>query len=163
MVITAVTSEMVPQVREFLSSRKEFAFQRDWDGVFEYAWKQENFPYGYAIVHEGNILGFLGTLFCERVIGGNTLVCCNLSSWVVDDGHKGARSLAVALLAPALKIKNVLITCYTANERAQKSYERIGFKPLDREQITVPTITSYLGWPATKSRKITGALEVIEK
>ena len=163
MVITEVTNEMVPQVRKFLSSRKEFGFRRDWDVVFKYAWKQENFPYGYAIVHEGSVLGFLGTLFCERIIGGTSLVYCNLSSWVVDDNHKGARSLAAALLAPALKTKNVVITSFTPNENAQRTYEKIGFKRIDDHQIALPTVTSYLGWGKKGSRDVLSRPDEIER
>jgi hypothetical protein len=163
MVIAEVTDEMVPQVREFLCTRKEFGFCHDWDGVFNYTWKQANFPYGYAIVHQGTILGFLGTMFCERVIGGNSFVYCNLSTWVVDDGHKGARSLAAALLAPVLKIKNVLITCFTANDKAQKSYEKIGFKRIDDQQIALPTLTSYCGWGMKRSREVTFDTDAIKR
>lgn len=155
MEITAVTDEMVPQVKEFLSRRKEFGFRQDWDAIFGYTWKQKNFPYGYAIVHQGSILGFLGTMFCERVIGGTSLVYCNLSTWVVDDGHTGARSLAAALLGPALKTKNVLITCFTPNEKAQKSYEKIGFKRIDHQQIALPTFSGSLGWRRKGSREVT--------
>ena len=153
MVITAVTDELVPQVKEFLSSRKEFGFRKDWDGIFGYRWKRENYPYGYAIVHEGSILGFLGTMFCERVVAGSSFVYCNLTSWVVDDSHKGARGLAVALLVPALKTKNVVITSFTANEKAQRIYAKIGFKPIENQQIATLTIASHFGWQTKRSRR----------
>ena len=163
MVITAVTDELVPQVMEFLRSRKEFGFSQDWHGVFNYRWKQENFPYGYAIVHEGQVLGFLGTLFCERVIGETSLVYCNLSVWVVDDSRKGARSLALALLAPALKIKNILITCFTANEKGLNGLKKVGFKSIDDRQIALPTLTSYLAWPANGSFEAIFDMETIAR
>lgn len=162
MVITAVTDELMPQVREFLSSRAEFGYCQDWDGVFKYAWKQEKYPYGYAIVHDGKVLGFLGTLFCERVIRGNRMVSCNLSTWIVDDGPKGARSLAAALLAPILKMQNVLITSFTANEKAKKSYERMGFKRIEDHQIALPTFTSLGGWRRMKGREVLSAPDAIK-
>jgi len=163
MVIAKVTDEMVPQVREFLSTRKEFGFSRDWDGVFNYKWKHEDFPYGYAIVHGQNILGFVGTIFSERVIAGNKRVYCNLSSWVVDDGHKGARSLAPALLAPALKTKDVLLTSFTANENAQRSYEKIGFKRIDHQQIALPTLTALFAGRMREARGVTFDPDEIER
>src|SRR5262249_39524703 len=162
MVIREVTDEMIPQVREFLSSRKEFGFCREWNGVFRYPWKQGNFPYGYAIVHEGNVIGFAGTLFCERVIGGSNVVYCNLSVWVVDENHKGARSLAVALLAGALKTQNAVVTCFTANETAQKSLKKIGFKSIDAQQIALPTLTSYWPWKNKDPGEVIFDLEPIE-
>lgn len=162
MVITAVTDELVPQVKEFLSSREEFGYCQDWDGVFKYAWKQEKYPYGYAIVHDGEVLGFLGTLFCERIISEQRTVCCNLSTWIVENGPKGARSLAAALLAPILKMQNTLITSFTANEKAKKSYERMGFKRIEDHQIALPTFTSLEGW-RTKSREILSAPATLER
>ncbi len=162
MIVTAVTDEMVPKVREFLSTRKEFGFHLDWDAIFDYAWKRSDFPYGYAIMHNGNVIGFLGTMFCERLIGANKLVYCNLSAWVVDDDHKGARSLAAALLAPALKTQNVLITSFTPNEKAKTSYERIGFKRIDHQQIAVPTLASYFEWRPNNSREVVFGPDAIE-
>jgi hypothetical protein len=162
MVITEVTDEMVPKVREFLSTRKEFGFRLDWDAIFDYRWKRNDFPYGYAIMHNGNVIGFLGTMFCERFIGANKLVYCNLSAWVVDDDHKGARSLAAALLAPALKTQNVLITSFTPNEKAKTSYERIGFKRIDHQQIAVPTLASHFEWRPNNSREVIFGPDAIE-
>lgn len=163
MVVTAVTDEMIPQVLAFLRSRKEFGFSQDWHGVFNYRWKEKNFPYGYAIIHEGQVLGFLGTLFCERVIGETSLVYCNLSVWVVDDSHKGARSLALALLAPALKIKNILITCFTANEKGLNGLKRAGFKSIDDRQVALPTVISYLAWPTNASFETIFDMEAIAR
>lgn len=162
MLITDVTDEMVPQVKEFLSSRPEFGYCQNWDGVFKYAWKQEKYPYGYAIVHDGKVFGFLGTLFCERVIRENRVVCCNLSAWVVDSGPNGARSLGAALLATILKMPNVLITSFTANEKAKKNYESMGFKQIEDHQIALPTFTSVAELRRIKSVEVLSAPDVIE-
>ena len=163
MEITPVTDEMVPQVKKFLSGRKEFSYCQDWDGVFKYAWKQEKYPYGYAIVHDGKVLGFLGTLFCDRVIHENRIVWCNLSTWIVDDCHKGARSLAAALLAPILKMQDIVITSFTANEKAQKSYERMGFKRIEDHQIALPTFTSLARLGRIKERQVLSGPDAIER
>lgn len=134
---------MVPQVRQFLSSRKEFEYRKDWEPVFNYSWKLDNFPYGYAILDGGAVIGFVGTIFSERVIGGEKLVYCNLCTWIVDDQSNGARSIAPALMFPVMKMKEVVITCYTANAIAQKCFDKLGFKRMDMKQIVVSTIPSF--------------------
>jgi hypothetical protein len=140
MIIREVHDDLVYQVRRFLSSRKEFEYREDWDPIFNYSWKLDDFPYGYAILQGSAVVGFLGTLFSERVIRGEKLVYCNLCTWIVDDESKGARSLAAALLFPVMKMKEAVITCYTANAMAQRCFDRLGFKRMDIKQIVISTI-----------------------
>lgn len=139
MIITEVHEGMLDQVRSFLISRKEFGFERNWDPVFQYRWKLPQFPYGYAIVNGEKVVGFLGTMYAERLIEGEKKIFCNLSTWIVDEESKGARSLAVALIFPPMK-KKLTVTCYTANAIAQRCFEKIGFKRLDDHQVIVPLI-----------------------
>jgi hypothetical protein len=144
-IIKEVNEEMVPQAKQFLASRKEFAYVTDWSPVFEYRWKLKQFPYGYVMLDNGNIVGFLGTIFSERTLGGERAIHCNLSAWIVDEDYRkglGAKGKGVGrhLIDPVLNMKDVLITNLTPSPRSKVSCEKLGFETLDEKQVVIPVV-----------------------
>jgi len=71
--------------------------------------------------------------------------------------------MAAALLAPILKMQNIVITSFTANEKAQKSYERMGFKRIEDYQIALPTFMGLARSGSMKEREILSAPDAIER
>jgi hypothetical protein len=55
-----------------------------------------------------------------------------------------------------------LITSFTPNEKAKTSYERIGFKRIDHEQIAVSTLASYFEWRPNNSCEVIFSPDAIE-
>lgn len=139
MEVREVHKEMVGAVKTFLANRETFRDANGWDGLFNYAWKPEGLPYGYAIFNEEKMVGFLGTIFAERVIDGKKRLCCNTSSWFVEEEFR-SQMQALRLFAPILKMKDLLITNMTPANHATEICERLGYKYLDYEQIVVPVL-----------------------
>lgn len=158
MVIKEVDQAMVPQAKEFLSSAKAFSHIKDWNPVFEYPWKLRQYPYGYAMFENHSIVGFLGTIFSERVLGGQRAVHCNLSAWIVDEDYRtalGAEGKGVGrhLIDPVLSMKHILITNLTPSSRSKVSCERLGFETLDEKQVVIPILaTRFLAVSGRTSR-----------
>lgn len=150
MEVIPVQRDMVPQVTAFLSERPEFGHSRNWGPLFEYPWKLERFPYGYAIFDADRVGAFLGTIFAERNLHGRPVVCCNMTTWIVDDefrkrlGPEG-RGLGRKLVAPILAHKNVVITNLTPTEPSAKSCEKLGFNKLEEKQIATPVLPWLFG------------------
>jgi hypothetical protein len=134
-----VHEDLVGPVKEFLARQEDFRFSKHWGPVFEYRWKLPEFPYGYAIVDGETIAGFLGTLYSRRMIDGESVVFCNMSSWIMDPEYR-AMKIGSKLLNPILDAKQLLITNLTPSAAHRKTYEKIGFQVLEEEQISIPVI-----------------------
>jgi hypothetical protein len=139
MEIREVHQDMVDAVKAFLANREEMRDSNNWNGLFNYTWKPEGLPYGYAIFEEDRMIGFLGTIFSERLVEGKTQICCNTTCWFVEPEFR-SQMQALRLFAPILKMKDLLITNMTPSDDAVKICERFGYKPLDPDQIVVPVL-----------------------
>ncbi len=137
MEIREVHSEMMPAVKAFLANRDEMRDANNWDGLFNYPWKPGGFPYGYAIFNQEKMVGFLGTIFSERVIEGKTRICCNMTSWFVEPEFRKA---TLRLCAPILRMKGLLITNMSPSDLAIEVCKTLGYEFLDREQVAVPVL-----------------------
>ena len=137
MEIREVHEDLIGAVKGFLANREGFRDSNDWEGLFSYPWKLEGYPYGYAILDEGKIVAFIGTIFSERLIEGKTRICCNMTTWFVEEEYR-PRMLARLILNPIFKMNDLLITALTPSDLSRGILERLGFKFLDQEQIAIP-------------------------
>jgi hypothetical protein len=140
-----VNGEMIGSVKAFLANREDFRDANDWDGLFNYPWKPEGFPYGYVILKQERIVGFLGTIFSERVIAGKVRICCNTTSWFVEEEFR-TQMQALQLFAPILRMKDLLITNMSPTDRATAICEKLGYKYLDHEQVVIPVLPTFGFW-----------------
>lgn len=139
MEIREVHEDLIPSVKQFLSDREGFRDANAWEGLFNYPWKLREYPYGYAIFDSAKMVGFLGTIFSQRSIAGKSTICCNTSSWFVEDEYR-TQMLPLQLFAPILRMKDLLITNLSPTERAREICEKFGYKNLDLEQVAIPVI-----------------------
>jgi len=137
--VKEVHEDLVGPVKEFLARQEDFGLKQRWEPVFEYRWKLPEFPYGYAIVDGDTIAGFLGTLYSRRTVDGQSVVFCNMSSWIMGAEYR-AMKIGSKLLAPILDAERLLITNLTPSAAHRKSYEKIGFQVLEEEQISIPIV-----------------------
>lgn len=137
MVIREIQEDLIPQVTDFLAQQREFGNSRDWDGLFRYGWKRNEYPYGYAAMDSNKVVAFIGTIFSERVIQGKKVPYCNLSTWIVDSNYR-SRLLGLLILEPIFKVKDVFISSLTPSESSRDISEKMGFRLLEHNQITVP-------------------------
>lgn len=139
MEIREVHEDMIAAVKSFLADREEFRDSNNWEGLFNYPWKLKGYPYGYAIFDQEKMVGFLGTIFSERVIAGTKTMCCNTTSWFVEEEYR-TQMVALRLFAPILKMKDLLITNLSPTDRAKEICEKMGYMYLDQEQIALPVL-----------------------
>ncbi|HET8924019.1 MAG TPA: hypothetical protein VFN26_13605 [Candidatus Acidoferrum sp.] len=154
MEIREVHEDMTASVKKFLANREGFRDANDWDGLFNYPWKLQGYPYGYAIMDQEKMIGFLGTIFSERLIAGTTRICCNTTSWFVEEEYR-AQMLALRLFAPLLKMKDLLITNLSPTDGAKKICENMGYEYLDQEQIAIPVLPGIASiWGSGRKRLV---------
>lgn len=142
MVIREVHEDLIPQVRDFLALQPEFGNRRDWDGLFRYGWKRNEYPYGYAAMDGNKVVAFIGTIYSDRVILGKKIPYCNLSTWIVDSSYR-SRLLGLLILERIFKAKDVLISSLTPSESSRDISEKMGFRLLEHSQITVPMFPGF--------------------
>jgi hypothetical protein len=150
MEIREVREDLIGAVKKFLADREGFRDANEWQGLFKYAWKLPQYPYGYVITEGDHILAFVGTIFSERVVKGQKRLFCNMNTWYVLEEHRH-RMLALTILKPMLKLQDVLITAFTPADLTVTVLERLGFKLLDEEQVAVPITPTLV--PSVRSAK----------
>ena len=80
-------------------------------------------PIGIVIKNlKDEIVGFMGTLFYEKVINEKKLLFCNIHSWIVDKKH---RLSSFFLIIPLLR-KNYNLTAYTPIKSLEGLLEKFG-------------------------------------
>ena len=134
-----VHHEMIGAVKAFLANREGFSDANGWSGLFNYSWKLEGYPYGYAILDGERMVAFVGAIFSEREMDGRKRICCNINTWYVEEQYR-PKMLAVLVLSPILKMKDVLTTALSSSDISFPIFERMGFKSLDSEQIAIPIL-----------------------
>lgn len=136
--VRPVGPEHFDQVYPLLLEFNHPAMSRDdWRRMlFDLPWHVEEPHRGYALVEHDEVVGFLGTIFSERVLGGLTRRICNLSSWIVKERH---RASSFGLLLPVLAMKTHTIVNLSASQAAHEIFLRLGFRTLeDRQTLVVP-------------------------
>jgi hypothetical protein len=83
------------------------------------------------------VVAFIGTIYSERVIQGKTVPYCNLSTWIVDSKYR-SMLLGRLILERIFKVKDVFISSLTPSDSSRDISEKMGFKLLERCQITIP-------------------------
>ena len=139
MEIREVHRDMMDEVKAFLANRQDFCDPNNWDGLFNYPWKPERLPYGYAIFNQEKIVGFLGTIFSERRVDGKTWTCCNTTCWFVEPEFRNHMQ-TLKLFAPILKMKDLLITNMTPSDGVIGICKQFGYRSLDQEQVVLPVL-----------------------
>ena len=81
-------------------------------------------PIGYALIkNDRDVIGFLGTIFSNRLIKENTVEHCYLHSWIVFEKY---RFEAFKLIIPILK-KNIFLSTYSPIKTLEGLYKKLGF------------------------------------
>jgi acetyltransferase (GNAT) family protein len=78
-------------VVELLHTRMNPRIARErWALLFDYPWRPADAPdFGRVLERGGEIVGYLGATYVDRVIGGERLRLCNMSSWYLMREHRG--------------------------------------------------------------------------
>ena len=114
--------------------------KEDWKQLFINHWKTDTDYYGYVLVDDKKVVGYLGMLFAIKVIQGEPHKLCNISSWIV---QKQYRNESFALLLQLLKLKTHTITIFTPNKATYLASKKLGFVDFEthsRVFIPFPTL-----------------------
>jgi hypothetical protein len=112
--------------------------KEDWRQLFSRHWEIPEDYHGYMLVDNGEVVGFLGTIFSTRKIHGQEYRFCNLTSWIVKPEH---RNKSLFLLFPLLKLADCTFTNLTAQEHVAAIHRELGFTEIGSgAQILLPRV-----------------------
>jgi len=84
------------------------------------------FPLGYVLIHNANIVGFLGTLFSKRKVNNKNYIYCTIHTWVVDKNNR----IVSHLLFKKLIKKKCVIKVLSPLPNLDSNFTRMGFRIL---------------------------------
>jgi len=97
----------------------------------ECSWASSPSDLGVLIEDGGAIRGFIGTIYADRLAGGEVQRFCNITSVAVDESH---RKLTLKLFGALLARKDLTFTCFSPSDQITKilDFFRFEHRPGDR-------------------------------
>ncbi|MBU1216403.1 hypothetical protein KJ870_00510 [bacterium] len=130
----------VEAVCEFLSRYFTTGNPTRWKKLFDLPWIG-TYPCGYVMLNEAkDIVGFIGTIFADRIIENKTITTCSLSSWAMDETTRGK---GLNLIRKFIKQENILFLDLTANEPSRKIFNAFKFQTLDNFEYVFPAFLKF--------------------
>jgi hypothetical protein len=131
-------SRVLPLLKQFRSAH--LIQDETWKRLFIRKWEGSE-TYCGLIMQAGNKpVGFIHSLFSERIISGKHFRFGNLGTWIVEPEY---RSKSMMLFFPFMKMKSVTLSSFTANPRFVPILEGFGFKSLEDQIYYLPPQVSF--------------------
>ncbi len=102
----------------------------EWRAIFEHPWDGERPELGYILTDSDSIVGHLGTIYSEQMLGEIRRRVCNITSWYVREDY---RSSSIRLFQALLKDADI-ITVFTPGGVTRQIMEILGFRVLERNK-----------------------------
>ena len=104
--------------------------------AFNYPWRPADTPFGFVLLHDDQIVGFIGCIWADRVINGSIHRFCNLSNWCVLSQF---RRQSLDLFFAILRSRNVTFTDLSPIPEIEKLLVGLRFQVVNlRKWFTIP-------------------------
>jgi hypothetical protein len=108
--------------------------REQWRQLFVDHWGFQDGKFGYVLEHGNEVVGFISTIYSERVVRGERLRFCCISNWIVKEEHRGD---SLALLSKILALKGVEITNLTPTPALLEMFQKLKYTLFDREERVI--------------------------
>jgi hypothetical protein len=124
-----VLNSDIEAVCAFLADHMQRGMTKDeYRPLFTYPWMPEKSGMGFLLEEEGKLVGFLGAIYSERMIRGESSRFCNLTNWCVLPNF---RNESLKLLFAVLGQSGQTIVNLSPSEEVQKMLTRMRYQQLD--------------------------------
>lgn len=133
------------------TNKQRETFKDFYKGLFSGKWNNGSEKHiGYILENtEGEVVGFVGYIYTQRIIGGINYKFCNLSSWAVKEPY---RRDSLELMYPIQDKPDYIYTNFSPNETAVKVWTKLlKAKQLESQMYAVLAIPSFLIFKNLKS------------
>jgi GNAT superfamily N-acetyltransferase len=101
-----------------------------WHRLLDYPWRPAGVERGWLVEDRGRIVGFMGTIYSDRPVGGRLQRFCDLSSWYLLAEYRGDGT-GDALLQAGMAQPGVTYATMTARRATGRKIRALGFAVLD--------------------------------
>lgn len=131
-----------------------------WKYLVNPPWPVEEDHRGYALMEDGNAVGFISFIYARRIINGKQEKFCNISSFVTDEAH---RHEGMNLIKPVLGLQDYTVTNLTTTPTVYTLFKRLGFSDLDTTMHILLPLPSFHGGRLGRHRIIIRPEEIEER
>ncbi|UIJ72039.1 GNAT family N-acetyltransferase [Aurantimonas sp. HBX-1] len=101
-----------------------------WRRLLDYPWRPADVERGWLVEDGGRIVGFMGTIYSDRPVGGGMQRFCDLSSWYLLSDYRGDGT-GDELLRAGMAKTGVTYATMTARRATGRKIRALGFDVLD--------------------------------
>lgn len=121
----------IAAVVELLHTHMNARIPRErWARLLDYPWRPEGVERGWLVEDGEHVVGFMGTIYSDRVIGGRLRRFCDLSSWYLLADYRGDGT-GDDLLRSGMAQPGVTYQTMTARRATGRKIRALGFSVLD--------------------------------
>ncbi len=106
-----------------------------WKAAFCHSWMPNKPNNGFMMRADGRLVGTLGAIYSEQMIGEEQINFCNLTSLVIDEPY---RARTMDLLAACLRQKDLCFTNFTPTAAVAKILRLLRFNELNGDEYIIP-------------------------
>ena len=104
-----------------------------WRDLLDYPWRPPDADRGRVAVDDDRIVGFLGLVYADRLIGGAAHRFCNICAWYLLKDYRGL-GIGQAIQKQSLADPAITYTLVTATASTDRAFRRAGFEVTDEER-----------------------------
>lgn len=155
--IRLATAEDTEQICHLLHAKMNNRIPVDrWRNLMSYAWLDEKPDFGRVVESGGQILGFCGMLYSDRLLGSSAQSLrkermVSMSSWYLDKSLRG-KGLGRDMLISAVSDPSLTYSTLTNSKKPLAIVEALGFKVLERQRYI---------WKKSCNKTVATALNVV--
>ena len=106
----------------------------DWKNLFFDHFHSGETHFGYILLDNDVIVGFLGLIYSKRKVDDHKITFCNIGNWIVLPEY---RNKSINLLIPVLKLDDCVLTNFTASKTVSTILKTLKFKELGDNIIII--------------------------
>jgi hypothetical protein len=148
----------LPAIDRFLIGEwSEYRPPRSATPLRERNWLPGNEVFGFCLLVDGQLAGFLGASYSLRPVDGKMERFCAIGPWFVKEEH---RSQSLRMLFKLLAGKDTTYVNYTPSRPMFKLFTGLGFAALDEAKLLIPPFLNLPRLRPWRGRLVTARSEV---
>ncbi len=119
-----------------------------WRKLLDYPWRPPDAPRGMVALDGRRIVGFLGLVTADRLVGGRVERFCNICAWYLLKEYRG-RGIGQKIQLASIADPKTTYTILTATAATGRAFAAHGFRVLDAERYILrrrPGAAAGLEW-----------------
>lgn len=133
-VIRPATSADIEPVCSLLHEHMDSRFSRDrWRKLMTYRWLDDKPDFGRVAIVDGQLVGFVGMVYADRVLDGRVHRIVNVCAWYLKKAYRKA-GFGLELMRSAMADDAMSYTNLTSSSRSVPFLAAIGYRVLDDDR-----------------------------